>query len=384
MTPAGVPQLKIGHSSKTFMLTDTFGGNYPGAGVFVATWEAGRYGTGLILVENAGTLYRLGSSVTRPFDSSNFATELAAGTWIAISGAGGGISPYNNATLYAYDAAKPVIVLQALSGKQMLWALKSSVSAPAATRNTPDLTAGSHWEPVGGSSPDTATVAEMNTGTDNTKFATPLNLEGSKYLGQSGSKVSATASGTNAYTATIAPAITAYVNTQRWFIRFTNSNTGTSPTLSLNSLAAVNMVKPGGAAWQVGEIPAGGVLLVAHDGTNFQVLSGLAPDLTKQVVKEYYFEIPDAGIADTPEKLFWNKVTVETTNGLVYDTAVFSAVAIQARTLAGSWTTYATIADLNTFIGSTGGAKYKVRLVPTLVAGASGRVDIILRAKDNY
>lgn len=123
--------------------------------------------------------------------------------------------------------------------------------------------------------------------------------------------------------------------------------------------------------------------LAREDHTHTGMLT-TSSDVTKQGVKDHYFPIQDAGIAHTPEKLFWNKIIVETTNGLVYDTTVFSAVAMQARTLAGSWTTYATVTDLNTFINSTAGAKYKIRMVPTLVAGAAGQVDIILRAKDNF
>jgi len=41
-----------------------------------------------------------------------------------------------------------------------------------------------------------ATATELNTGTDDAKFATALGLEDSKYLNQSGSKISATATGT--------------------------------------------------------------------------------------------------------------------------------------------------------------------------------------------
>jgi len=126
-------------------------------------------------------------------------------------------------------------------------------------------------ETTGGGGGTPATVADLNTGTDNTKFASALGLQGSKYLNQSGAKISATASGTNTYTATISPAITAYAATGRFFIKFTNANTGAS-TISLNGLAAKSLVKNGAAALESGDIVAGGIYILAYDGTNFQVL----------------------------------------------------------------------------------------------------------------
>lgn len=115
-----------------------------------------------------------------------------------------------------------------------------------------------------------ATVPEINTGTDNAKYTTPLGLEGSKYLNQSGSKISATAAGTNTYTATIAPTITAYTSTQSFFITFTNANTGAS-TINLNGLGAKTITKQG-IPITSGDIIAGGIYLISYDGTNFQLL----------------------------------------------------------------------------------------------------------------
>lgn len=123
-----------------------------------------------------------------------------------------------------------------------------------------------------------AIASELNTGTNDVKFATALALEGSKYLGQSGAKVSATASGTNTYAATIAPAITAYAATQRFFIRFTNANTAAA-TLNLNGLGAKAITKNGTTALQAGDIKAGQIFLLAYDGTQFQILgsTNIAP-----------------------------------------------------------------------------------------------------------
>src|SRR6185437_1623093 len=116
-----------------------------------------------------------------------------------------------------------------------------------------------------------ATATELNTGTDDAKFATALGLENSKYLNQSGSKISATATGTDTYAATISPAITAYSNTQRFFIKFTNANTGAA-TLNLNSLGAIPLKKNVSTALSAGDIAAGQIVCVAYDGTNFQII----------------------------------------------------------------------------------------------------------------
>lgn len=89
----------------------------------------------------------------------------------------------------------------------------------------------------------------------------------------------AVASGTNTYTATLAPAITAYKVGQVYKIQFTNANTGAS-TLALNGLTATAIVKvqSGGSAGVLlgSEIGAGALFSVMYDGTNFQ-LSPAAP-----------------------------------------------------------------------------------------------------------
>jgi hypothetical protein len=81
----------------------------------------------------------------------------------------------------------------------------------------------------------------------------------------------ATASGTDTYSATITPAITAYVEWQRFYIKFTNANTGAS-TINLNSLGAKSIVKNGSTALSASDINAGQILCLVYDGTNFQIV----------------------------------------------------------------------------------------------------------------
>ena len=90
---------------------------------------------------------------------------------------------------------------------------------------------------------------------------------------QSGEKISATASGTDTYTASISPAISAYANTQKFYILFTNANSGAC-TINLNGLGAKAIKKGVSTALVSGDILAGQVLCLAYDGTNFQVVGG--------------------------------------------------------------------------------------------------------------
>lgn len=128
-----------------------------------------------------------------------------------------------------------------------------------------------------------ASASELSAGSDDAKYATALALANSKYLSQDGAKVSATASGTDTYTATISPAIAAYSSGQRFYIMFTNANTGAA-TINLNSLGAKAIRKNGATALVAGDISAGQVVLLAYDGTNFQIVGNLPKDIGEQVL----------------------------------------------------------------------------------------------------
>lgn len=85
----------------------------------------------------------------------------------------------------------------------------------------------------------------------------------------------ATASGTDTYTATLSPVISAYSSDQKYFIKFTNANTGAA-TLNLNSLGAISIVKNGSTALAAGDISAGQIYVIAYDGTNMQILGRIS------------------------------------------------------------------------------------------------------------
>lgn len=119
-----------------------------------------------------------------------------------------------------------------------------------------------------------ASVAEVNTGTDNTKGATPLNLETSKYLTQSGTKTYATTGGTStAYTVTLSPAITAYATGSQFNLVAHTSNTTTTPTINFNGLGAKNIVDRFGNAIGVGDFQ--GNLIVRYNGTSFNIIGAV-------------------------------------------------------------------------------------------------------------
>lgn len=118
-----------------------------------------------------------------------------------------------------------------------------------------------------------ASVEEVNTGTENAKGATPLNLETSKYLNQNGSKTYATTGGTStAYTLALSPAITAYVAGQQFNVAAHTTNTTTTPTINVSGLGAKNIVDKYGNAIVVGDFQ--GNVIIRYNGTSFNIVSG--------------------------------------------------------------------------------------------------------------
>ena len=84
-------------------------------------------------------------------------------------------------------------------------------------------------------------------------------------------EIGLTVSGTNTYTATVVPALTAYVTNQTFPLLFTNANTGAS-TLNLNGLGAKAIQRNGSLALNSGDILAGQTFWVMYDGTDFQLM----------------------------------------------------------------------------------------------------------------
>jgi len=107
---------------------------------------------------------------------------------------------------------------------------------------------------IGGGGVSAASVAEINTGTDNTKFASPLGLEGSKYVEQDGTKNYAVTTGTaTAYVLATTPSFTPTTGTIL-YVKFHLANTGAA-TINVNGSGAVALQKDLSTALVANDIP---------------------------------------------------------------------------------------------------------------------------------
>jgi hypothetical protein len=111
------------------------------------------------------------------------------------------------------------------------------------------------------------------------------------------------ASGTNTYTATYLPTLSAYTDGLKVIVRFTNGNTSTA-TLNLNSLGAKAIVKGTSTALVSGDIPAGTTLLLSYDGTNFIIVGS-------QLVNQFFDWSPTYGGFSTPPSDGANRYSIQ-------------------------------------------------------------------------
>jgi hypothetical protein len=86
-----------------------------------------------------------------------------------------------------------------------------------------------------------------------------------------------TASGTDTYTVNIPvtglySGSATYASGDQFTIIFTNANTGTTPTININSEGVVTIVDNKGDAVAAGDVE--GILKLAYDGTNFRIVGG--------------------------------------------------------------------------------------------------------------
>lgn len=81
----------------------------------------------------------------------------------------------------------------------------------------------------------------------------------------------AAASGTDTYTATLSPAITAYASNHVYWVQFANPNTVTTPTLNLNAIGAKTIKRQDGTALRAGDLNGWHALL--YNGTDLLLLN---------------------------------------------------------------------------------------------------------------
>lgn len=97
-----------------------------------------------------------------------------------------------------------------------------------------------------------------------------------------------TASGTDTYTATIAPALTVIPAQFSIKVVFTNANTGAT-TINFNSIGAKSIKKTGTSALSANDICAGCAYWLIWDGTNFQLTGGAGAGLSSGLSAGHMF-----------------------------------------------------------------------------------------------
>lgn len=122
---------------------------------------------------------------------------------------------------------------------------------------------------------DWSTTAASNTTIDgidiaeNCAAANINNAIRSAMANVKGGLIAVATSGTDTYTATLAPAPAAYTSGMVVFLRFGNANTSTTPTINLNSLGAKTIVTAANVALVAGDL--NGDHFLVYDGTNFRL-----------------------------------------------------------------------------------------------------------------
>jgi microcystin-dependent protein len=83
----------------------------------------------------------------------------------------------------------------------------------------------------------------------------------------------------NALVASFSPAITALADGDLMKVKLGTSITGPA-TIAINAISAKNLVRPDGTPLRGGDLVAGQEMILMFDGTNVQVVSSLAPNVT--------------------------------------------------------------------------------------------------------
>lgn len=92
---------------------------------------------------------------------------------------------------------------------------------------------------------------------------------------QSGTSTYSVVSGTDTYTTTLTPTLTAYATGNHFRMKVTNTNTVTNPTLNIDSLGAKTIVGANGMALPIGFIVPNGIYIFVYDGTNMVIQAGM-------------------------------------------------------------------------------------------------------------
>lgn len=154
---------------------------------------------------------------------------------------------------------------------------------------------------------------EMELGALQTTLAEALGISGSSVTISGGGNnspirygTSATAKGTVAKVATVSPALDALETGALIFVKFTNENTATSPTLNVNGTGAKRIKRYGttdpstsaATSWN-----AGSVVAFIYDGTYWQMVGWLNTSYNSMTVAEYQAGTSTSNRVITPARL---------------------------------------------------------------------------------
>ena len=168
------------------------------------------------------------------------------------------MSYQGNGTFLISTAGQPVV-----TGTTITSTAFNALTADLATGLSTALTKDGQTTPTANIPMGTFKITGLGAGTASTDAA---------QLGQiqSGAVNYFTAAGTDTYTGTLTPALTAYAAGQQFSFIVPNANTGAA-TLNLNSLGAKAITKNGTTALSAGDLLANAIVLVEYDGTRFQL-----------------------------------------------------------------------------------------------------------------
>lgn len=106
----------------------------------------------------------------------------------------------------------------------------------------------------------------------------------------------------NAYVAVVTPGIVNYDSGLAALIYTTHASTGAS-TINLNGLGVKSIVKNNGSAIAANDIPAGGLIWIAFDGTNFELLNSTVSGggaQTFAIYRPYWIAVNSATVMSPP------------------------------------------------------------------------------------
>lgn len=168
---------------------------------------------------------------------------------------------------------------------------------------------------------------EMELGSLQTSLAEALGISGNNLtVSSSGGGqdvrygVCSTAAGTVAKTVTVTPALTSLDTGSVIFVKFSNSNTATSPTLNVNGLGAKSIRRYGTSAPSTSAATswnAGNVICLLYDGTYWQMVDWINTSYNSMTVAEYQAGTSTSNRVITPARLkgaiqYWTDATVTT------------------------------------------------------------------------